>query len=75
MKSADAVPTPFEVSTGKERVEYLSLLEGKDPYHGLMDPLVIEAKGTKAKPIEVLSPDEDRVIGCQGMVWFVVRGA
>jgi hypothetical protein len=62
----EVVPTQLEHSTGKERIEYVSLAEGKDPYYGLMDPIDIGPKGTKTNPIEVLSPDEDRIIGCQG---------
>jgi hypothetical protein len=42
------------------------MLQGKDPYFGLMDPLDIKEKGTKAKPIEVLSGDPDRIVGCSG---------
>lgn len=62
-----AVPTALEQSTGKERIEYMSLLDGKDPYYGLMDPLHADSKGTKTKPIEVLSPDDDRIVGCSGI--------
>lgn len=65
---SDAVPTQFDQATGKERIEYMALLEGKDPYCGLMDPLNISAKGTKANPIEVVSPDEDRIVGCTGLL-------
>jgi hypothetical protein len=62
----DTVPTPLDHAAGKERIEFVSLAEGKDPYYGLMDNIFVGAKGTKTNPIEVLSPDEDRIIGCQG---------
>jgi hypothetical protein len=63
----DVVPTQFDQATGKERIELMALLDGKDPYCGLMTPLDGSRKGTKANPIEVLSPDEDRMVGCRGM--------
>lgn len=62
----DSNPSMLEQSTGKARIEYLALLEGKDPYHGLLDPLEVTARGTKKNPIMVKSPDEDRIVGCQG---------
>ncbi|KAI3659975.1 hypothetical protein MP638_000023 [Amoeboaphelidium occidentale] len=62
----DRVPDNKAIATGKERYEYEMMLQGKDPYFGLMDPLDIKEKGTKAKPIEVLSGDPDRIVGCSG---------
>ncbi|KAI3648389.1 hypothetical protein MP228_006243 [Amoeboaphelidium protococcarum] len=62
---SDYVPTQMDQATGKERLQYLALREGKDPFFGLMDQLD-GRKGTKENPIEVLSPDDDRIIGCQG---------
>jgi cytochrome c oxidase subunit 5b len=60
------MPTKFEESSGKERIEFIALSEGRDPYCGLMDQINMDQKGTKEKPIEVISPDSDRIIGCSG---------
>lgn len=62
----DVVPGQFAHATGKERIEFMAMAEGQDPYCGLMSTLDVKAKGTKAKPILVPSPDEDRTVACAG---------
>lgn len=64
--SQAVVPSKQAQTTGKERLEFLALSEGKDPYFGLMEPLDLSRRGTKTEPIMVPSPDEDRIIGCTG---------
>ena len=75
----EGVPSTAEVAVGKERYEYIMQSQGKDAYHGLTLPLSTPTKGTKSHPIEVLSPDSDRYVGCighpgeqHGQVWFQV---
>lgn len=63
---ASRVPTQEELSVGKERLEFMARREGKDPYYGLMDPIPSDRMGTTSNPIEVPSPDDDRIVGCAG---------
>lgn len=65
--AATIIPGPADTAVGKERLEYLARQRSEDPYFGLMNTLPSDRKGTKEKPIEVPSPDEDRLIGCSGV--------
>ncbi|KAI9178804.1 Cytochrome c oxidase subunit 4 [Blastocladiella emersonii ATCC 22665] len=58
------IPTDLEQSTGLERFEYLSELEGRNAFD--MKPLEPTHLGTPANPIVVESVENVRYVGCTG---------
>ena len=74
------IPTALEQSTGAERLEYVSELQGIDPFDMSVDKLT--TKGTEKVPVIVKSLGmNDRVVGCRGVgqeahdvVWIFLEG-
>lgn len=58
------VPTDLEQSTGIERYEILSRMEGQDPFD--RKPLQVTHMGTLENPIKVFSLERTRIVGCTG---------
>lgn len=61
-----AIATNYEIATGAERYEFMSKLEGAEPWEE-MKPIVISKKGTKAEPVVVSGMDPVRYVACSGM--------
>lgn len=76
--SADQLPTPYEHVVGKERLEMLQELSGKQAF--LDRPMVVDHYGTLKDPIKVDTIVGERLVGCTGFpkyshdpVWMWVR--
>ncbi|KAI9146160.1 cytochrome c oxidase, partial [Paraphysoderma sedebokerense] len=72
------IPSDLEQSTGLERHEYISMLEGKEAFD--TKPLEMTHMGTPQNPIVVKSVDPERLVGCTGYpadshdtLWLVVK--
>ncbi|OAV88300.1 hypothetical protein PTTG_02082 [Puccinia triticina 1-1 BBBD Race 1] len=61
---AGTVPTDLEQSTGIERYEILSRMEGHDPFD--RKPLAVNHMGTLDSPVKVFSLQRTRIVGCTG---------
>ncbi|KAI9097195.1 cytochrome c oxidase, partial [Phlyctochytrium arcticum] len=73
------IATNYELTTGNERYELMSLLEGKEPWEDLK-PIVMSTRGTVKNPTVIRGVDPERYIACTGYpadsheaVWLTVR--
>jgi cytochrome c oxidase subunit 5b len=80
-RPVDAIGTPYEMSAGLERIEYLTNMSGSPVY--LDQPLRVDHFGTPANPIvvDVLENGQERIVGCTGFpkyshvpMWMRING-
>jgi cytochrome c oxidase subunit 5b len=78
-RDPSSIATPYEMTAGLERLEYLSRMSGRPLY--LNDPLKVDHYGTLKNPIMVDSIEEDRIVGCTGFpkyshapLWMRLKG-